>query len=142
MRASEMWDTAKLVGTTEFKNIQEANIAYFDGLAAARKGDLASARQLAKTNAGLVAEQNNPLKMQQYHDLMGLIELKDGNHAQSAKHYRQANLNNIYTKYHLAMALDGAGEKDEAKRIYKEVAEFYFNSVGYALVRKDAMTRS
>ncbi len=141
MRAATLRETAKLAGTREFENIQEANIAYFSGLAAARSGDLRSAKKHAKKNAKLVEDQDNPLKMQQYHDLMGLIELKDGKYKRAVKHYRQANLNNIYTKYHLGLALEGAGETDEAREVFQDVADWNFNSVGYALIRQEAMKK-
>ena len=64
--------------------------------------------------------------------------LEQGDYEKAVEHYRQANLTVIYTKYHLAAALEGAGKKTEAREVYKEVAEWNFNSVGYALVRKDA----
>ena len=141
MRAETLRQTAKLAGNDEFEKIQEANIAYFNGLAAARSGDIRAAKKYAKTNASLVKNQENPLKMQQYHDLMGLIMLKDGKHKKAVEHYRQANLNNIYTKYHLGLALEGSGEKDAAMDIFKDVANWNFNDVGYALVRQAAMKK-
>jgi hypothetical protein len=48
----------------------------------------------------------------------------------------------MYSKYHLALALDGAQQKDEARKLFKEVGEWNFNNVGYALVRKDALARA
>lgn len=141
MRANSLRETAKIVGTKEFANIQEANIAYFSGLAAARRGDIRSAKKYAKENAELVKSQENPLKMQQYHDLMGLITLKEGKFKQAVEHYRQANLNNIYTKYHLGLALEGAKQQEEAKAVFKDVANWNFNSVGYALIRQEAMKK-
>ena len=141
MRSDSLRETAKIAGTKEFSNIQEANIAYFDGLAAARNGDLKAAKKYAEANARLVKGQSNPLKMQQYNDLMGLIMLKENKYSKAVDHYRQANLNNIYTKYHLGLALEGAGKKAEANEIFKDVANWNFNSVGYALIRADAMKK-
>jgi tetratricopeptide (TPR) repeat protein len=134
---------AKAVGTEEFSRIQEANIAYFEGQLAARRGDYRGAMQLAKKNAELVEPQDNPRKMESYQDLMGLIDLSQGRYAQAAEHYRQADFtNNIYVKYHLALALDGAGQRDAARRLFKEVGEWNFNTAGFALVRKDALARA
>ena len=140
-RAEVLRSNARTVGTEDFKQIQEANIAYYDGLLAARGGDYRSAKKAAKHNADLVAAEDNPRKMENYHDLMGLISLKEGNYNKAVEHYRQANLTLMYTKYHLALALDGAGKKGEAQSLFKEVGEWNFNSVGYALVRKDALQR-
>ena len=139
---STLWRAnAGSVGTEEFNNIIEANVAYFEGMAAARRGDFAKARSAAETNARLVASQDNVRKMENYHDLMGIIFLREEKYDEAVEHYRQANLNAMYTKYHLARALEGAGKTDEAKALYREVANWNFNSVGYALVRKDAMAR-
>lgn len=141
MRSENLRETAAVAGTEEFGDIQEANIAYFDGLAAARSGKLKEAKKFASMNAKLVKKQDNPLKMQQYHDLMGLVLLKEKKYGKAVDHYRQANLNNIYTKYHLGLALEGAGKQAEAKAIFKDVANWNFNSVGYALIRADAMKK-
>jgi hypothetical protein len=56
--------------------------------------------------------------------------------------YKQANLNNIYVKYQMALALDGAGNQAEAKKLFREVSQWNFNSVTFALVRKEAIQRS
>lgn len=134
---------AKAVGTTEFSNIQEANIAYLEGQLAARRGNYTEALRLAKKNSDLVAAQSNPRKMENYHDLMGLIALLQKKYADAVKEYRQADIkNNIYMKYHLALALDAVGQRDEARRLFKEVGEWNFNSVGFALVRKDALAKA
>jgi len=89
-----------------------------------------------------VAPQQNPRKMENYHDLMGLIYFLQRKYAKAVEEYRLADLTNMYNKYHLALALDGARQKEEARKIFKEVAEWNFNTVGYALVRQDAMDRS
>jgi tetratricopeptide (TPR) repeat protein len=133
---------AKIVGTEEFSAIQEAQIAYQEGQLAARKGDYAQATSLAKKNADLVAKQQNPRKMENFHDLMGLINLSQKKYSEAVAEYRKADLTNMYTKYHLALALDGAGQKDEARKIFKEVGSWNFNTAGFALVRKDAMARA
>jgi tetratricopeptide (TPR) repeat protein len=134
---------AKAVGTEEFSNIQEALIAYYEGQLAAHRGDYKGALKFAKKNAGLVAKQSNPRKMENYNDLVGLISLLQGQYAAAVKSYRGADVTNqIYVKYHLALALDGAGQKDEAKRLFAEVGAWNFNTVQFALVRKDALARA
>ena len=44
-------------------------------------------------------------------------------------------------KYHHALALEGTGNQDEASRLFKEVAEWNFNSAAYACVRNDAIQK-
>ena len=43
-----------------------------------------------------------------------------------------------YIKFNYAMALDGSGKSDKAKPIFRELAIYNFNSLGYALIRKEA----
>ncbi len=133
---------AKIVGTEEFSRIQEAQIAYQEGQLAARKGDYAQALSLAQKNAELVTKQQNPRKMENYHDLMGLISLSQKKYDDAVAQYRKADLTNMYTKYHLALALEGAGQTDEARKVFKEVGSWNFNTAGFALVRKDALARA
>jgi tetratricopeptide (TPR) repeat protein len=134
--------SARAVGTAEFSRTQEAQIAYLEGQLAARRGDFGQAGKLAKKYATLVSPQQNPRKMENYHELLALIQLLQRQYGQAVGEYRQADLTNMYIKYHLALALDGAGQKDEARRLFKEVGEWNFNTVGYALVRKDALAKA
>jgi len=133
---------AQAVGTEDFSRIQEAQIAYFEGQLAAHRGDFAQAQSLAQKYKDLVAAQKNPRKMENYHDLMGLVNFLQKKYPEAVEEYRQADLTNMYNKYHLAEALDAAKQTAEARKIFKEVADWNFNTVGYALVRKDAIARA
>lgn len=140
--AAVLRGNARTVGTEEFSRIQEAQIAYLGGQLAARRGDYRAAQALARKNAELVAPQGNPRKMENHHDLVGLINLLQGRHSQAVEHYRKADLTNQYVQYHYALALDAANQKAEARRIFKGVGEWNFNSVAFALTRKDALARA
>jgi tetratricopeptide (TPR) repeat protein len=133
---------AQAVGSDEVSRIQEAQITYFEGQLAAHRGDFKEALRLAQQNSDLVSRQQNPRKMENYHDLMGLIFFLQRKYPQAVEHYRQADLTNMYNKYHLALALEGAKQTNEARKLFKEVAQWNFNTVGYALVRKDAQKRA
>jgi tetratricopeptide (TPR) repeat protein len=133
---------AKSVGTQEFSRIQEAQITYFEGQLAARRGDFRNAQAFAKKNADLVSGQGNPRRLENHHDLMGLIHLLQRRHSQAIEHYRKADLTNQYVQYHYALALEGARQTEEARRIFRQVGEWNFNSVAFALIRKDALARA
>lgn len=141
-RGMYMRAQAERVGDEDFTRAQEANIAIWEGRLAARKGDYETARTKAAEVATLVEVQTNPRRMEGYHALMGLTSLLQRNHQEAVEHYRQANKNNIYHKYHLALALEGAGNAEEAMSLFKEVAEFNFNSAAYACIRNDAIERA
>jgi len=133
---------AHSVGADELSRVQEAQVAYYEGQLAAHRGNFREALRLAHRNAELVARQHNPRGMESYHDLMGLIFFLQGKYAQAVEHYRQADLGDMYNKYHLALALEGARQRDEARKLFKEVAESDSNSFGYARVREDAQKRT
>jgi len=141
-RTPLMMQQADEVGSAAFRRGQEANVAYFDAWLAARKGDYAAARRATDRVATLVAPDANPRKLEPMHELMGYIALYQGHFQEAATHFAQGNLDDPYIKYQYAVALDGAGEKDKAKQLVREVAVYNFNSVGYALIRKDAQQKA
>ncbi len=86
----------------------------------------------------LVTPDANPRKMEPVHQLKGFIALYRGRNAEAAAHFAQGNLLDPYIKFHYAMALDGSGQSEKAKPMFRELAVYNFNSLGYALIRKEA----
>jgi tetratricopeptide (TPR) repeat protein len=130
------------VGSAAFRRGQEANVAYFDAWLAARKGDSTAARRATDRVATLVTPDENPRRLEPVHELKGYIALYQGNFREAAAHFEQGNRDVPYHKYQYAVALEGAGEKDKAKQIFRELAVYNFNDVGYALIRKDAQQKA
>jgi tetratricopeptide (TPR) repeat protein len=141
-RTQLMRQNAKLVGTSEFTNIQETQIAFFDGQLAVAKGDFKTAAKLAQKMAELVKDENNPRKMEPYHELLGLMALRQKNFKKAVTELRLADQTQLHNKYLLAEALDATNGHDEAKKLYKEVAENNFNTVDFALLRADARKKA
>ena len=141
-RTSLMRTQIATVGTDEFSRSQEANVAYFDGLLAARRGDYETANTKITEFGELVEPDANPRKMEPAHQMMGLVSLLQGNGAEAVSHFEQGNLTTLYTKYLLARSHEEAGHADVAKRLYGEIANYNFNSVGFALVRQEATEKS
>ncbi len=132
---------AERVGAAEFARQQEANLRLWQARLAARRGDYQAAVARAEEHRELLAGENNPRRFEGYHGVLGLVELLQGNHAQAAEQIRQSDLGDMYVKYHLALAEEGAGNAGEARRLFQEIAEWQFNFVGIALVRKDVLAR-
>lgn len=141
-RTQLLLQQADQVGTAAFRRSQEANIAYFDAWVAASKGDYTAAGQAADRVATLVTPDANPRKLEPVHELKGYVALYQGNFREAADHFAGGNLDNPYIKYQYAVALAGAGEKDKAQRLFRELAVYNFNNVGYALIRKDAQQKA
>ena len=129
------------VGDADFTRHQEANILLWQSQLEARRGNLPAARERAEEHQALLAEDRNPRRFEGYHGLLGLIALLQDQPEQAIEHLEQSDLGVMYVKYHLALAAEAAGQDERAKALFKEVAEWNFNSVGYALVRQDALAR-
>ena len=127
-----------------FARQQQATATYWKGKLAARRGDYAAAEALAEEFAALLADDDNPRKLEPYHELHGLIALRQEDYEAAIAHYNQAdlsttpNISDVKNIYMLAKALQGAGKTDEASELMQEVANWNFNSVWFAMLRKEA----
>jgi tetratricopeptide (TPR) repeat protein len=137
-RTPLMMQQADRVGSPGFRRAQEQGVAYFSAWLAARKGDYRTAQREADRLTKLVTPDANPRKMEPVHQLKGFIALYQGHNAEAATHFAQGNLLDPYIKYNYAMALEGSGESAKAKPMFRELAIYNFNSLGYALIRKEA----
>ncbi|MFQ5349560.1 MAG: tetratricopeptide repeat protein [Thermoanaerobaculia bacterium] len=131
------------VGTEDAERLQKAACHQWDGLLAAYKGDAGGAAEHAEAIAALVEGDDNPRKMEGVHYVLGMSALKAGDNAAAVEHLRQANhANNMLIRYQLAVAEEGTGNTAEAQKLFAEVGSFNFNSVGFALIGRDARDRS
>lgn len=133
---------AEKLGDADYTRLQEAGILFWEGQLAARRGDLVAAEAEAAAHRALLENDDNPRRFERYHGLRGLIELCRGDFGQAIEHFQQSNLTMVYVKYHLALAYAGAGDQHRARKLFREVGEWNFNTVGYALVRRDALRRA
>jgi len=136
-------EIAEDVGTEDARRLQEADCEMWDGLLAAYSGDMDAANEHADKIAVLVEGEDNPRKMEPYHYVMGMAYLKQDNYEKAAEHLRQADYKNLmYIRYHLALAEEGVGNVEEARAYFADVAGYNFNSVGFALLREEAIERT
>jgi len=130
------------VADAAFGRVQNANLLLLDGQLSARKKDFATAQAKADESYKMVEKDANARRFEGYYALKGLIEYLQGNNAKAVEYYKKADLTNVYVQYQLALAEDGAGQKQQAKQLFREVSHWNFNTVGFALIRKDALNRS
>jgi tetratricopeptide (TPR) repeat protein len=123
---------------------QKAAALYWRGKLAAHLGDFATAEALAAEYLKVRKPDKNPRKTENYHEILGIVSLGKKDYDAAVGHLQQSNLQagDILTRYHLAEALEGAGSVEEARALFGEVADWSFNSVGYALLRGKARTRA
>ena len=108
------------------------------------QGHYAAAQSLADEFAAFLADDDNPRKLEPCHELHGLITLKQEDYDGAVAHYNQANLStspgagDVKNIFMLAKALQGAGKTDEASELMDQIASWNFNSVWFAMLRKEA----
>ncbi|HEU4642065.1 MAG TPA: hypothetical protein VFS44_06375 [Gemmatimonadaceae bacterium] len=141
-RSALLRKQAAASGNEEFRRAQEADIAVFDGILAARKGDYAAATAKAKEAMRTVATNHNPRRDEPAQALMGYIALMQKHYDAALAHFAKADPNDIYVTYHRALALEGAGRTADAKKLFRQVANYNFSSATYAVVRRDAIERA
>lgn len=148
MLTASLAESGSNSGDENFARRQKATAAFWQGKLAARKGDYQTANAKAEEFAALMANDDNPRKMERYHELLGLAALKQEDYTAAIEHYRQANISisagggDVKNAFNLAMALKGAGQEEEANELLDKVANWNFNSAWYAMLRKDAAGRS
>jgi tetratricopeptide (TPR) repeat protein len=132
----------ELVGDPDFTRTQEAIRLWWKARAAAWMGEIDVAKATLEEHKALLEPVRIPTRFQGYHQILGEIALKQGDFGEAITQLEQADPGSIYVKYLLASAQEGAGNAEEAKRLFTEVANFNFNSVGFALVRQDALAKA
>lgn len=131
----------KRVSDDDFARTQNANLILLEGQIAARKKDYKTAQSKAEENRKLVENDGSPRKLEGYYGLLATVELLQGNNAKAVELYKKADQTILYVKYQFGLALEGAGNTQEAARILGEVARFNFNLVDFALARNDARVK-
>ena len=131
------------VGTADAERLQRANNLMWDGLLNAYQGNRETADNDADQIARIVENDDNPRKMEPVHWVRGMAALRTGDYATAVAELRGADhANTMYIRYQLAEALRSAGNGEQAQPLYQQVADFNFNSVGFALVGDDARRKA
>lgn len=126
----------------DFARGQKAFAAYWRGKLAARSGRFEDALAYATQYQLLLEGDANPRSMELYQELLGLTALLQHHYEAAITHYRQANLStsagsgDIKNAYMLAQALAGAGYREESADQLRKIADWNFNSVWFAMLRK------
>lgn len=140
-RARAVRSEAERLGDVDFMRRQEADIRLWNARLALGRGDVRGADRELERHRELLASDRDPTRLQGYHLVKGLIALDEGRSHRAVRELRRADPEDQYAKFHLALALEGAGRRTESSRLFREVADFHFNSVDYALVRNEALKK-
>lgn len=125
-----------------FARNREAHAAYWRGRLAARTGRYADALAYAARYRSLLQDDKNPRRMERYRELLGLTALLQNRFEDAIVHFRQADLStsagggDIRNVYMLSQALSGAGYQEESAEYVRKIADWNFNSIWFAMLRK------
>ncbi|MBE0642677.1 MAG: tetratricopeptide repeat protein [Bacteroidetes bacterium] len=134
-------ETAAAMQNESFSKSTESQLAQLEGMTAAAKGDFATAVTMADKAEAQARGLNSPGALDGVNLLRGIIALREGNPQAALKHFAASGTNMIEVKYYSALAHEALGEKDEAAKLFTDVANWNFNDLGYALVRSKAIAK-
>lgn len=123
-----------------FKENAKRGALYNAGRIALMKNDLATAKAKAEEFRTQSEAAKNTFQLWLAHELAGSIALAEKNYTQAIAHFQQANQQNPYTLYRLALAYEGNGDMKSAKEFCTKAARFNSlnNPLNYAFMRKTA----
>jgi tetratricopeptide (TPR) repeat protein len=132
---------AEEMNMPEFVAYTEADIAELEGWIAAREGDFDAALAHADAAAEHLAVSKSPRKLEGVHQLKGFVALQQGAAETALEHLAQSNSDWITVTFYTAQAEEARGNTAQATELYREVANWNFNSLEYALIRDKALAR-
>ncbi|PLX31102.1 MAG: hypothetical protein C0600_06450 [Ignavibacteria bacterium] len=141
MHAELRREQSAVIGSPEFSNGIEASLAVLEGELALRSGDVSAAEEFADKAADFLKDNKGPRKMDEIQYLRGLIAHARGDHQAALDAFSLGNIDWVQVKFYMAQCEDALGNTEAAMALYKDVAEWNFNGLAYALVRGKALTR-
>jgi tetratricopeptide (TPR) repeat protein len=109
------------------------------GRVALLKKDFATASKEASQFLAGTETKDNKFQIRLAHELAGAIALAQQEYAQAVRELHQANQQNPYNLYRLALAYQATGMKDEARKYAEAATKFYgLPLLNYAFIREKA----
>lgn len=116
---------------------QKADMQYWDAMSAAIAGNYDEAVVISELIKTTLMSIKDPNKLRPYHRIHALVNYKQENFEKALAHAEKLNPDFIYDRYWMATTNKMAGNTDIAMEMYKEISDFNFNTIGYALVRNE-----
>jgi tetratricopeptide (TPR) repeat protein len=132
---------ASAIGDAELQRALAANVIFLRGMLAARRGDANGVRTLASQFETTVAADTNPRKLERMRQFLGMAAYQRRDYAGAEASLAQANPNDPYVRYYLALSQMQTGKADRARQTFSELAVYNFNLPTYAMVRRDVLDR-
>jgi len=108
---------------------------------ALKKEDLATAKSKAEEYRKQIETGHDPLEIQTYHELAGMIALHEKRYDDALKEFNQANQRNPRNLCRMAQAYEEKGDKVKAKKMWMNAANYNEISYDYVFIRNKAKKR-
>ena len=128
---------SKDVGSKSATLYQKANMHYWDAMASASEGKYDDAIAKAELIKTTLASINEPNKLRAYHRAHTIINYHQENYDTALEHAAHLDKDDVYDVYWMARINKKAGNTDKAMELFNEIADYNFNQVEYALIRKE-----
>jgi len=123
----------------EVKETTRRNNLYNEGRVALMKGDVALATKKSDEFTYKVDKIGNPFEIRLAHELKGMIALQQKDYKTAHANLAKANQQNPYNLYRLAVAYQGEGDKQSAKKMCEQATNFNaLNSLNQAFATHKA----
>ncbi len=132
---------AQQINTPSFTQTTESEIALLEGRLALQRGDFIAAMGHTDRSIDFLRDIRNARKKENTELLIGRILLAQEDFALALEHLDESNPDLIEVKYCRALALDALGRTAEAQQLFREVGNWDFNTIEYALIRDKALER-
>lgn len=119
----------------EIKDNAKQGLLFNEARIALKKEDLTTAKSKSEEYRKQAEAGHNPLEMQAYHQLAGMIALQEKRFDDALKELQQANQRNPRNLYRMAQAYEGKGDKENAKEMWTKAANFNEGNYSYAFIR-------
>ncbi len=124
--------------STATKDDFDKESLFDEAMIAAKAKDFDKAMAKANEHKAKIESRNDPKEMEDHHALLGYIHFEKNEYAKSLEHLRQADQEDPYVIYHLAVAESKAGDRPKASELFSKVADWNESSLDYAFVRSKA----
>jgi len=122
------------------KKIWYGRLLHGKGRALAKMGKSEEAWQQAETIKKMIEEggEQGQQFMPSYHYIAGYLKLESKDYAKAVEHLKQTDLNDPFHKLLLARAYEMSGDKENSRKLYKEIVESNQISIERALSFNEA----
>ncbi len=98
-------------------------------------GNYDQSRENLQTLKSHQEKRNDPTAMHGYYGLLGMVNLMEGNYDLALSNFENGDNTNIYFNYFKGLTLKASRQEENARKIFKELANFNFSSWEIAIIR-------